>query len=813
MPATVAALVVALFASGSSAGAAEPATVTVEDYADVATAADLLVNDFSGSVGTFADPATASVQHALVTPPGGGAPVARLAWDFGASGSFAGLFHALFGPLEPPGEEATAHRLDLDDIDAPLDEPGPPRAAGPLRVGITNRGADPVTVKLELKSAQSEGRFVHAAIPGGGARQVVSLDFRTSGSPLGGGDLVRSGAKELVLLVERDPPGAAVNPQEGAVEIDRIWFDLDSNEAMPPDDDALLDLLERRSCQHFLDWSSRHDGSYGLPRDRSATRDKLTLGGAGFALAAYAICAERGWIGRAAAADRARRALAALDRPDRLGPNGSGSLGQRGFLYHFVGLDGTRWQPDGAPDEVEVSTIDTALAVLGALVARAYFDGGAAAEGEIRGRASALYDRVEWPFMFDEARRQFRLSWKPGPATGGFGVPDADGDGHYAGTPADPLTLDFYTDEAAIVSLLAIGSRTHPVAPAAWCGWAREGTPFIRSWPGSLFTYQFLHAFLDTRTLHPAACPGHPPDDWFANSRAAMLAAIEYAESAPFPTYGPDAWGISAAEGPDDGYAPYGVPALAHDPDPPQDGTVTYYAMLAGVSFGDDLRARAVSALRSAWARGHWHPRFGLPDAFHDAAPNAALGGARPWVNRVGYAIDVGPMLLHLENARSGLVWRLLARDPGLRQALARLAPPEPRAEGTATPPAEEAVVQGEPAQPVQPRPFPVSPPLRITRASLRPSRLGRRGRARLRFVLSKPAVVRLTVRRCGPRRRRCRTVRAVSFAGRAGLNVRRLSARGLRPGRHRLVLRAAAGAEHAGPVRLAFRVSAAERR
>jgi hypothetical protein len=156
------------------------------------------------------------------------------------------------------------------------------------------------------------------------------------------------------------------------------------------------------------------------------------------------------------------------------------------------------------------------------------------------------------------------------------------------------------------------------------------------------------------------------------------------ANSLGFQTYGPDAWGLSAAEAPDDGYRAYGVPPVALNSVPEQDGTVTYYAMMSAVSFGDDLRQKALAALRRAWERGHWHTKFGLPHAFNDEISQAnltiqpgtdtsILRANGPWIQRALFAIDQGPMLLHLENARFGLIWKLLAENPNVQRALVRL--------------------------------------------------------------------------------------------------------------------------------------------
>jgi len=464
---------------------------------------------------------------------------------------------------------------------------------------------------------------------------------------------------------------------------------------------------------------------------------------------------------------------------------------------------------------------------MGVLTVQSYFNRQQPEETQIYSLAQSVYDSVEWGFLLDPSSRQFYLSWKPNEPrdeTPAYNIPDAARQGSYSGVPGRPATLDYYTDEAFLVTLLALGSVSNPVPAEVHCAWkrARDSAGLVRSYPGALFTYQFLHAFLDTRSLNLRPCPDEAPVDWYENSRKAVQAAINYAESNPsgWRTYGRDAWGISAAEGPDDQYRANGAPPAAVNPSPEEDGTVTYYGMLSAVTLGDDLRARAVRALRVARQRGHWHPRFGLPDAFHDEVSelvipgrillqaesaggkvidrSEALGlktvqldagqshtlnfqfpgppklplpsgyrvnvrysndnfgpletvevrvdGARvgqlaaqdtgdggrgwnifewsgllgpvtlspgrhtvtvivsggdgfgveidavsleavdpvqrsvvraegPWLQRALFAIDQGPILLHLENARSGLIWHLLSRNENIQRALQRLAP------------------------------------------------------------------------------------------------------------------------------------------
>ncbi len=343
---------------------------------------------------------------------------------------------------------------------------------------------------------------------------------------------------------------------------------------------------------------------------------------------------------------------------------------------------------------VEVSTIDTSLALAGMLVAQSYFDGTGMVEEELRRRVQAIYDRVDWRCMLEPSRQQLYLGSKPtevrsGPA---FEIASGAAGGHfYSGTPGAPATLDYSTDEALIGLLMGVGSTTSPLPSATWCApiRPRDADGFVRTWPGTGFTYFFLSSFIDPRALSSAAaCPGETPVDWFANTRAAFLRMIAAAERNPrgFKSYGPDAWGVSAAEGPADAYHAYGLGALAVDPKPVEDGTVTYYGALAALPFGADLRERTLQVARKAFELGHWHARFGLPDAWNDDVgqgaldvPGAAAGLRRTgaWVGRATFGIDVGPMLLAIENARSGLIWQMSARNPNLQRALGRLAAPQ----------------------------------------------------------------------------------------------------------------------------------------
>ena len=191
-----------------------------------------------------------------------------------------------------------------------------------------------------------------------------------------------------------------------------------------------------------------------------------------------------------------------------------------------------------ALNTVELSTIDTTLAVTGALTARQYFDGSDPTEQAIRTLATEIYNRVDWPFMLNQATQQFYLGWKPNEThddtsgqNGRFLLNDAAGQGQYSSKPTGgqeaPATLDYYTDEGLLVNLLAAASPTHPVSDSVFYNLIRDtkGGSFVRTFPGSLFTYQFASVWLDTDALGPdSPPPGTTPIDYFTNTQAAITA-------------------------------------------------------------------------------------------------------------------------------------------------------------------------------------------------------------------------------------------------------------------------------------------------
>jgi hypothetical protein len=448
----------------------------------------------------------------------------------------------------------------------------------------------------------------------------------------------------------------------------------------------------------------------------------MSVGGVGFQLTAYVIGSERGYILREAAADRVVKVLRLLhDFPQ--GPDRVRKIGYRGFFYHFLGIDGLRKQNfdfkatrdiDESLNTVELSVIDTALVLCGVVTAQQYFSGRGKVETEIRKLADEIYGRVDWPFMLDKGTNQFYLGWKPkekrDDESGRFGrflLEDQERLGHYSSKHADgkelPATLDYYTDEGVLIALLAIASPNpkHRVNPDTFFSMIRQGKPFIKTFPGSLFTYQFGSVWLDTRALGRDKDPAGkaPSVDYFENTRRAIQACRQYAVKNPErrTSLGDLRWGLSACDGPFHDYGAEAAPPLAlakmggciggkgkFVERPLELGTLTVYGAACCIVHEP---ADTVAALWECQRLGLLHPRFGFADAYNleiadavtnciDAHDPGVLRRKGPWANHCGFSIDHGPMLVLIDNYLEGqFTPKLFMSHPSIRQALKQLFP------------------------------------------------------------------------------------------------------------------------------------------
>ncbi|HEY6867705.1 MAG TPA: glucoamylase family protein [Candidatus Eisenbacteria bacterium] len=427
---------------------------------------------------------------------------------------------------------------------------------------------------------------------------------------------------------------------------------------------AFLDTLEHRTFRWFWDLS---DARTGLTPDRAPTRSFSSISAVGFALTAYPIGAERGWVTRAQATERVRRTLeylwAAPQDTSRMA-----AIGYRGFFYHFLDpASGRRFGND-----VELSTMDTALLLGGVLFCQSYFDRRDPAEARVRALAESLYARVDWAWA-QVRPPAISHGWSP---EAGF------------------LPYDWRGyNEAMLLYILALGSTTHTVGADAWEAWTGgyrwasfQGFAHVGFAP--MFGHQYTQVWMDLRGIRDQWMRARGID-YFENSRRAVLAQRAYALENPagWRDYGPGLWGLSACDGPVDqsvtiegrarAFRTYAARGASFT-EIVDDGTVAPTATGGSIPFAPHETVGALMAMRAAYDT-LLVTRYGFVDALNptlDVDMPVHHGRVVPgvgWFDLDCLGIDQGPILAMIENQRSELVWRTMRRNPhvvrGLRRA------------------------------------------------------------------------------------------------------------------------------------------------
>jgi hypothetical protein len=412
--------------------------------------------------------------------------------------------------------------------------------------------------------------------------------------------------------------------------------------------EPLLDRIEREAFDYFLTESNPDNGLVGDTNDPASP---ASIAAVGMALAAYPAGAERGFCEREQAKARELSTL----RFFHASPQGrqADASGYKGFYYHYLDRrTGHRVR------DCELSTIDTAFFIAGALAAAAYFDRADEEEAEIRRLADRLYRRIEWAWA-SSGGPKISHGWKP---ESGFLRNRWDG----------------YT-EALLLYALALGSPTHPVAPESYDAWLstyswKKISGIELLYAGPLAVHQLSHAWIDLRGIRDAFMKSRGID-YFENSRRAAIVQQDYASRNPhgFAGYGKTCWGFTASDGPGPatrttggaervffGYAERGAP---YGPD---DGTVSPWAAAACLPFAPEIVLPTIESFADEEKRRH-----GLAVSFNPTWPESS-GGDSGWVSPRSFGLHRGPIVLMIENFRSELPWRLMKKCPPLVAGLRR---------------------------------------------------------------------------------------------------------------------------------------------
>ena len=397
-------------------------------------------------------------------------------------------------------------------------------------------------------------------------------------------------------------------------------------------DEELLTSVQEATFRYFYQYG--HPVS-GMAREGFGDADKVTVGGSGFGLMAMLVGVERGFVPRPAAAARMLKTLVFLE--------------ERAERYHGVWA---HWLHGGTGKTIPFSRFDdggdlveTSYLVQALLTARQYFSGPDPVEREIRRRATKLWEEVEWDWYLGEPKGG-QLSWHWSP-NHGWKINHRIG-GHF--------------NECLITYLLAMASPTHPIPATCYTkGWI--GQPVANyvngnfyfgilqpvGWPmgGPLFFTHYSFLGFDPRPWSDPWC------NYFENNRAISRIHHSYAVANPgqHTGYGETIWGLTASRGPD-GYQAF---EPRHD-----NGTVAPTAALSAMPYTPRESMAALKHYYHALGQRLWGD-FGFKDAFNLD---------RAWFEAGYLAINQGPIVVMIENHRTGLCWRLFMANEEIPRAL-----------------------------------------------------------------------------------------------------------------------------------------------
>jgi hypothetical protein len=400
-------------------------------------------------------------------------------------------------------------------------------------------------------------------------------------------------------------------------------------------DEALLDAVQRRTFDFF--WDGAHP-LCGLAGDRRTTvakpiDDLVATGGSGFGIMSILVAVERGWVSRAAAAERISSMLDLLTR----------ATCYHGVFPHFMnGRTGATipfMRKDDGADLVE-----TSLLIMGLLCAREYFSGDAAFEAKIRGQTNYIWQDVEWDW-FTRGGREV-LSW------------------HWSPNNGWALDLDIRGwNECLITYVLAASAPRYAIDPRVYHQGYAVGRDFSNGKSyydiplplglpcgGPLYFAHYSFCGIDPRGLQDRYA-----DYWEQNQNHVRINHAHCTRNPKnFKGYGDACWGLTSSDGAD-GYS-------SHAPDN-DDGTIAPTAALSSMPYSPRESLRAMRHFLDVHGEKVWG-RYGFVDAFCET---------KNWYADTFLAIDQGPIIVMIENHRSGLLWKLFMQAAEIRTGLQAL--------------------------------------------------------------------------------------------------------------------------------------------
>ena len=405
-------------------------------------------------------------------------------------------------------------------------------------------------------------------------------------------------------------------------------------------DSALLDVVQQQTFKYF--WDFAHPVS-GMARERSNVaynygEEVTTTGGTGFGVMAIIVATERKWISRDTAAKRMLKLVNFLIKADSY----------HGVFPHWLNGATGKTIPFSRKDD-GADLVETSYLFQGLLCVRQYFNGTNNTETELRNKISWMWNDIEWNWFTKDGEEVLYWHWSPN-------------NGWAMNFPVRGF------NECLIMYVLAASAERYPVTSAVYHhGWAqsiffKNGKTFYGyklplgfDYGGPLFFSQY--SFMG---LNPHGLKDEYADYWEQNQNHTLINHAYCVDNPKaFKGYGENCWGLTAS----DTYDGYNAYSPTND-----EGTITPTAALSAFPYTPAFSMKALKHFYYDLGDKIWSP-YGFTDAFNET---------KNWYAQSHLAIDQGPIIVMIENYRSGLLWKLFMGCPEIKQGLKKLGFTEP---------------------------------------------------------------------------------------------------------------------------------------
>jgi hypothetical protein len=392
-------------------------------------------------------------------------------------------------------------------------------------------------------------------------------------------------------------------------------------------DEELLTLTQQKTFQYFYDFA--HPAS-GMARERNTSGNTVTTGGSGFGLMALLVGIERNFITRQQGVQQVNKIVTFLEKADRF----------HGAWSHWVDGNTGKVIPFSAKDNGG-DLVETSFLVQGLLTVRQYLAPTDTVGNNLIKRINKLWETVEWDWYRKNNEQVLYWHWSP----------NFNWDMNF------PLYGYF---EQQITYVLAAASPTHSIPKSVYTnGYGKNGAiktgnihytiKLPLGTPSPLFWVQYSYLGLDP----------HFSDDyanyWEQNVNASKINyAYCVANPKRYPNYGETCWGLTSS----DNQVGYNAHSPSNDL-----GVITPTAALSSFPYTPTESMKALKFFYYTMGDKLWGT-YGFYDAF-----NISEG----WTANSYLAIDQGPIVVMIENHRTGLLWNLFMSAPEVQAGTAKL--------------------------------------------------------------------------------------------------------------------------------------------